>query len=313
MMDSKEKNFVSAVVYVHNSKDYIRLFLERLSLVLNNNFEKYEIICVNDGSTDSSTDIIRQVSKDIPGCVLSIINMSYYQGIEASMNAGIELAIGDFVFEFDSNCIDYDLQLVVDVYFHSLKGYDIVSAGRKGQTALASRLFYYLFNKSAGTQYKLQTETFRVLSRRAINRIRTMSKTIPYRKALYANCGLKMDVVKYEPITNNNVCSSKQQFKNKQDTAINTLVLFTDVAYKVSLALTFLMMLATLSMGLYTIIIYLLKQPVAGFTTIMLVMTGSFFGVFAVLAIIIKHLTIMVDLVYRKQEFIVESIEKITQ
>lgn len=311
MVTYKEKNFISAVVYVHNNQDTIDYFLKKISEVLADNFEKFEIICVNDDSTDESINIIKTASNALSGCVLSIVNMSFYQGKEAAMNAGTDLAIGDFVFEFDNSIVDYDLSMVMDVYNHSIKGHDIVAASNS-EKRLTSNLFYILFNRGANTQYKLGSETFRILSRRAINRIHGMSKTIPYRKALYANCGLKFDTLKYEPIKIHMISHTKQQHRMRQDTALSTLILFTDIAYKLSIYMTGLMMLATLGGGIYTVVVFISKRPVAGYTTTMLILSGSFFGVFAILAIIIKYLSILVDLVFKKQKYILESIEKIS-
>ena len=121
MVANKEKNFISAVVYVHNNEDKIEYFLEKLDYILNENFEKYEIICVNDASTDKSIEYIKKVTSKMSNTMMSIINMSYYQGIELSMNAGIDLAIGDFVYEFDNIFIDYDLKVIMDVYRKSFK------------------------------------------------------------------------------------------------------------------------------------------------------------------------------------------------
>ena len=49
MLLNKEKNFISAVVYVYNQETQIYRFLELVNETLRNSFEKYEIICVNDG------------------------------------------------------------------------------------------------------------------------------------------------------------------------------------------------------------------------------------------------------------------------
>lgn len=54
MLLNKEKNFISAVVYVYNQETQIYRFLELVNETLRNSFEKYEIICVNDASTDGS-------------------------------------------------------------------------------------------------------------------------------------------------------------------------------------------------------------------------------------------------------------------
>lgn len=313
MITNKEKNFLSAVVYVHNNQTTIGDFLIKVYSVLHRNFENFEIICVNDASTDRSTAIIKEYFEQMPDCALSVVNMSFYQGLETAMNAGIDLAIGDFVFEFDIPNMDYSLQTIMDVYNHLLEGYDIVAASNS-KKRFVSDMFYRVYNQSANAQYKLASESFRVLSRRAINRVHSMSKTLPYRKALYSNCGLKNYMLLYHASTDSGKAfHTRQQTKNRQDTAVNTLILFTSVAYKISIGFTILMMLATLLTAAYVLTVFLLKQPVPGFTPIMLVLTGSFFGVFAILAIVIKYLSLLVDLVFRKQKYIIESIEKITR
>ena len=56
---NKEKNFVSAVVYICNHEHEITSFLKMLNACFKENFEKYEIICVDDGSSDNSIAAIR--------------------------------------------------------------------------------------------------------------------------------------------------------------------------------------------------------------------------------------------------------------
>lgn len=313
MVKDKEKNFVSAVVYVHNRENTIKASLKQINDVLNEHFLKYEIICVNDASYDDSASVIKEFGEKYLDCPLSIVNMGFFQGVEMSMNAGVDLSIGDFVFEFDSDIIDFEPSLIMDIYYHSLKGYDIVSATADGKKRLSSSLFYKLFNKSAKTQYKLSTESFRILSRRAINRVHALSKTIPYRKALYANCGLKMDTVHYKPNNSSRTDVSNKQSDTRLETALDSLMLFTNIGYRASMILTIIMILATIGIGIYTILVFALGHPVPGFTTTMLVLTGSFFGVFAILTIIIKYLSLLVNLIFKKQRYLVESIEKISK
>ena len=312
MVTKKEKNFVSAVVYLHNEEAAVADFVRQIHATLLENFEQFEIICVNDASSDASAARVKETAKELPGGAISIVNLSFFQGQEAAMNAGIDLAIGDFVFEFERCYIDYAPQTVMDVYFHSLKGFDIVCA-TNGKGRLSAGLFYRLFNRSSGAQYRLGAETFRVLSRRAINRVRAMSTTVPYRKALYASCGLKVDTLTYEPQNPRFVPDTREQGRMKQDTALTSLILFTDVAYKLSIAMTVLMMLAAVGGGVYTLGVFLLGKPVAGYTTTMMLLAGCFFGVFAILAIVIKYLSVLVDLAFRRQPYIVESIEKIAR
>jgi dolichol-phosphate mannosyltransferase len=131
--------------------------------------------------------------------------------------------------------------MVMQIYRRSLTGYDIVSANPLHINRISSKLFYYIFNKNSGNSYKLSTETFRILSRRAINRVEMMSKTIPYRKALYVTSGLKIDSISYENIPQITKSVDSEIQGSRKQTAIDTLMLFTDVAYKVSLFLSLLM------------------------------------------------------------------------
>lgn len=313
MITNKEKNFVSAVVYVHNNEKYIGSFIKDLSVILSNNFEKYEIICVNDHSDDNSVNEIKKVSEKISGS-LSFINMSYYQGIEAAMNAGVDLAIGDFVFEFDNSFMDYPIETIMKVYYRSLEGYDIVSAAPKIVKKRSSKLFYSIFNKYADTEYKIRTESFRILSRRSINRVHSMSDTIPYRKVFYANCGLKSDTIIYN---NENFGQDKQTIEirdNRKNMAINSMMLFTGFAYNFAIVLAGIMMLVTVGTAVYTLIVFLgNSKPVEGWTTTMLFLSFAFFGAFAMSAIIIKYLTIIVNLIFKKQKYTIESVEKLSK
>ena len=311
MIINKEKNFVSIVVYIHNNEDNVVDTLNNINTVLNDNFEKYEIICVNDYSTDRSVEQIKKFSKDMKDSVVTILNMSYYQGLEISMGAGVDLAIGDFVFEFDSTNMDYSLETIMQVYFKSLKGNDIVSAAPKKKMRKSSKLFYDIFNGYSNNPNKLKTETFRILSRRAINRVKSMNKTIPYRKAIYANCGLKIDTIYYECVRKLDI--KREDKVARKDVAIESLILFTDIAYKTTLIMVLIMMLGIIIVGIYTITVFVSDQPVAGWTTTMLFLSIAFLGVFSILAVIIKYLSILVDLTFKKQKYMIESIEKLTK
>lgn len=310
-MNNKEKNFLSAVIYLHNNQHNIENFLLNLNNLLSKNFEKFEIICVNDDSSDKTIDIIKQLVSKLNNNVLTVINMSFFQGLEASINAGVDMSIGDFVFEFDNIDIDYDINTAMELYNLCIKGSDIVTAISTKQK-LSSTLFYKLYNNHSNTQYKLESESFRIISRRAINRIQTLSKTIPYRKALYSNCGLKISKFEYQTVKKIDTKRSKQQKAHRKGLAIDSLILFTNIAYKISMIMTIIMMIATLVSAVYTVVIFISHQPIQGYTTIMLVITGSFFGVFAILAIIIKYLSVLINLVYKKNKYIIESIENIT-
>ena len=307
-MKYKQKNFASAVIYVCNAEKAIEVFIKAIYGVLGENFEKFEIICVNDASKDNSKEALKKITSGFENCMVSVLNMSYYQGLEASMRAGVDLAIGDYVFEFDSIKIDYDPNLIMQVYERSLQGFDIVSCG-KGTERSTSKLFYFLYNRFSGSQYMIRSETFRVLSRRGINRVNSMSINFPYRKAMYANCGLKMDYVNYK--SDGNSLIETQTLKNPHDTALSALILFSNIAYRVTMFFAFFAMAATVSIAVYTLVSYIRGLDIEGWFTTMLFLSGAFFALFLILAIVIKYLSLILNLVFTKQKYVIESIDKV--
>lgn len=312
-MKNKEKNFVSAVIYVHNAEKRIENFLKTVIEVLESNFENSEIICVNDSSEDESPALIKKASQKVSSTSISIINMSYFHGLELAMNAGRDMAIGDFVFEFDNTYLDFEPALVMKVYYHMQEGYDIVSASVERRERLSSRLFYKVFDRYSATSCKMTTESFRVISRRVINRTSSMNRTIPYRKVIYANCGLKMDVIKYTSVNNLAVAEDRKEKGFRTKLAVDSLILFTEMGYSFARTMTVLMMLMSVLMTVYSVVIYVMAHPVAGWTTTILFLSVAFFGLFGILTIIIKYLQLLVDLVFRRQHYSFESIEKLTR
>lgn len=308
----KEKNFISAVVYVRNAESHIADFLEHIIEFLESNFEHSEIICVNDFSSDKSAEEIKKVSRSAKTTVLSILNMSYFHGLETAMNAGVDLAIGDFVLEIDNTMLDYSTEELMKVYRKVLEGYDIVSASPDRKQRFTSSLFYWCYEKFSDNNRKMQSETFRVLSRRALNRVGSMSRTIPYRKGIYANCGLRTLNVQYHAAGGEKAREDKDQRKYRSDLAVDTLILFTDAGYFCSKVMTGLMMFLSIFMIVYTVAIYAMAKPVAGWTTTILFLAVAFLGLFIILTIIIKYLQILLKLNFRRTKYSFESIEKLT-
>ncbi|MEG0833372.1 MAG: glycosyltransferase [Oscillospiraceae bacterium] len=306
---NRETNFVSAVVYVRNASATVGNFLKKVGTLLDSTFANYEIIVVDDCSHDDSARIVEDVSKLLGG-VVSLVRMSFQQGLQLAMNAGVDLAIGDFVYEFDSTVVDYDISLVTEIYFKSLEGFDVVSAAPRRATGAVAKLFYRLYNKNSGSRYPLVTERFRLASRRAINRVQSMSDNVTYRKAFYMRCGLTCRIVEYDANTD---AKEKGSAKERRSLAVESLILFTDIAYKMSFFMSCLMMAFAVFGGVYALAVYFSQKPVEGWTTTMLFMSFAFFGVFSILTIIIKYLSVMLDMIFKKQSYSIESVTKLTK
>jgi dolichol-phosphate mannosyltransferase len=239
--------------------------------------------------------------------------MSYFHGLELSMDAGMDLAIGDFVFEFDNTDLDFDPEMIMKIYRHALTGYDIVSASPDRREKFSSRLFYKVFDRFTSLKYNMSTESFRVLSRRVINRINSMNKNVPYRKAMYAGSGLKTANLKYEVKTVVKGTTDPNENRYRRSLAVDTLILFTDFGYRISFVMTSAMMLISMFMIVYTLVVYLIGNPIEGWTTTALFLSFGFFGLFAILTVIVKYLQIIVDMVFKRKHYSFESIEKLTK
>ncbi|MCI2046527.1 MAG: glycosyltransferase [Faecalibacterium sp.] len=298
----KEQNFVSAVVYLHNDEQRAVPFLRMLDGHFAARFAHYEIVAVDDRCTDGTVAAVKEWAKALAQ-PLTIVHMSLYQGVEGAMNAGLDCAIGDYVYEFDCPEAPWPEPFIEKAYDAALHGSDIVSVCPTVQRG-SSKLFYALFNANSHSAYALRTDAFRLVSRRAVNRVHAVSEKLPYRKAAYAASGLKMETL---PYTGKAPCRGEGRF----GLAVDSLALYTDAGYKFSVGLTGAMLVLALAELVYTLAIYFGGRPIEGWTTMMFVLTVGFFGVFAVLAIVCKYLSLILALTFKKQTSLVEGIEKI--
>ena len=256
---NKEKNFISAVVYLHNDGAQAVRFFKALNAVLDQHFEQYELVAVDDACADDTIPTLRDWAKALEK-PLTILHLSLHQGRETAMNAGLDAAIGDYVYEFDSTQTPYPIELVFEAYRAAMAGSDIVSVCPRS---------------TAGSS-----------------------------KAAYAASGLKMTDLEFDGRLTDN---SGGRFA----LAMDSLALYTDAGYKLSAGIAIVMMFLALAELAYTLIIFCAGHPIEGWTTMMFVLTLGFAGLFAVLTIIIKYLSLLVDLVFKKQNYLIESIEKI--
>ena len=302
MTTNKEKNFISAVVYLHNDGVRAVKFFKMLTEQLDAHFEQYELIAVDDACTDDTVSLLRDWARDLTK-PLTFLHMSLFQRLEPCMNAGLDASIGDYVYEFDTTDTPYPADMIFAAYQTALTGSDIVSVC-PNRTNGTSRLFYGVFNANSHSAYRLRTDAFRLVSRRAVNRVHASSEHLPYRKAAYAASGLKMTDLTFEG-------RIIDKGAGRFSLAADSLTLYTDAGFKFSAGITLIMMVLALAELVYTLVIFATGHPVEGWTTMMFVLTLGFAGVFAVLAIIVKYLSLLVDLIFKKQKYLIESVEKI--
>ena len=269
---------------------------------LDAHFAQYELVVVDDACTDDTVAQLRVWGKE-QAAPLTILHMSTYHGLENAMNAGLDAAIGDYVYEFDSTELCYPAELIFKAYQTALTGSDIVSVCPRTVRG-GSSLFYKVFNAHSQSAYRLRTDAFRLVTRRAINRVHASSTHLPYRKAAYAASGLRMVDLEFD-----GQLTVKQ--KGRFNLALDSLTLYTNFGFKASVTVTLCMMALALAELIYTLVIFATGHPVEGWTTTMFVITVGFAGLFAVLTIVVKYLSLLLNLTFRQQKYLVESIEKL--
>ena len=100
---------ISVIVPIYNTEEYLSQCLDS---VINQTFEDIEIICVNDGSTDNSLEILKEYQENYP--YIKLVNHEH-KGPSASRNIGMEYSDGDYILFLDSD--DYlDLNAIEELY-----------------------------------------------------------------------------------------------------------------------------------------------------------------------------------------------------
>lgn len=310
-----EKKFISIVIYLHNAAAYLKFFLDTILPVYEENFEQFELVCVDDACSDETVEVLKKYVEAKPlKAMVSVVHMGFFHGLEGAMNAGRDIAIGDFVYEFDDIFVDYEPEVIMEVYHKLIEGNDIVAASSKGKLRLTSRVFYSLYNRTSRGKGKIGPETFRIVSRRAINRIKSVGQYIPYRKAVYMNCGLNTATICYNSKDVNVRIKNKTVASERATLALDSFIYFTNALERISAIVCGIFLLITVGMGLY-IAFDILKgtSTVEGWLSTMSFLALGFFGVFALLTIILKYLSVMLNLIFRQQRYLVSDIEKVVK
>ena len=94
---------------------------------------------------------------------------------------------------------------------------------------------------------------------------------------------------------------------------MDTLILFTNAIQRLAFCVSLLFLFLSIGIGCYTWISYFsIRKPVEGWTPIMLFLSMGFFGVFLILTLILQYLSVVLRIVFKKKQYLIESIIKIT-
>jgi len=189
----------SLIIPVYNEEALINELADRAVKAVESVTSNYEILFVNDGSTDSTLQKLIEVRKQHSR--IKIVDLSKNFGHQAAFTAGLELALGNYVAMMDGDLQDPP-ELLAEMYrMIKVEGFDIVSgkrSGRKGKRyRLTTNLFHFLFKSVSGIDDIENTGNFSIMNRASVNALIQMKESIRYLPGMRSFIGFKQGYVEY--------------------------------------------------------------------------------------------------------------------
>lgn len=192
---------ISIIVPVYNEEETVDLLLSRLIASLSSIEEKYEVIFVDDGSTDDTLKRLKE--HQLKSDFIRVIEFSRNFGKEAALTAGIDLADGDAVIPIDADLQDPP-ELIPEMVREWKKGYDVVllqRAMRRGDTFFKKKTaewFYWIIAKISPIKLPKNTGDLRLMDQKVVRVIRQMRERNRLMKGVFAWPGFKTTTIQFE-------------------------------------------------------------------------------------------------------------------
>ena len=197
--ETQELTF-SFISPVYNEQEGLETFYHRLTAVADKLGEPYEIIFVNDGSTDDSAGVIHRLSLNDPR--VKTVEFSRNFGHQAALTAGYDFAQGRAVICMDSDC-QHPPELIPDLVARWREGFEVVYTIRK-DTAGMSRIRraighfgYKLIRASSGADLTDQAD-FRLLDRKVVHALRQVREQARFLRGLVKWIGFRQIGIAYK-------------------------------------------------------------------------------------------------------------------
>lgn len=201
MTNSQSDIFISIILPCYNEEKSLDAFFERIQPILHDIDNNWEIVCVNDGSTDKTLDILRSYSNE--DARIKVINLARNFGKEAAMTAGIDKCNGQVVIPIDADLQDPP-ELIPDMVKLWREGYDVVLAtrnGRKGESWIkktTAAAFYKIIGKMAHIDIPANTGDYRLMDKKVIESIKGLTERNRFMKGLFAWPGFKTTSIYFD-------------------------------------------------------------------------------------------------------------------
>lgn len=195
------KNFkVSVIVPAYNEAENVIPLTNRLVPLLEK-YNDYEIIFINDGSEDTTLEVIECLHKK--NSKIHFISFSKNFGHQYALRAGIDYASGNCIISMDAD-MQHPPELIPQMIEEWQKGYDVVYTIRQdtyGETIfkkITSRLFYKVFSFFSGLNLPKGTADFRLLDKKAVEVIRNLSERNLFLRGMVFWMGFNQKAILYK-------------------------------------------------------------------------------------------------------------------
>lgn len=240
-MDKK----ISFVVPVYFEEDVISQFVLELTDEMNSISYDYELIFIDDGSTDHTMEIIKKHA--VENKKIKLIELSYNHGKQAALTAGITYASGDYLIYMDPDLQDPPKEIsrfIIEIE----KGYDLVFGVRKQKkdtflNRIFSKIFWYVLRRFTGLQLPKNLAVMRIFNKKFANKFLEYNEQNRFVEGIFMHIGMKQSVITIDQ-RERFAGSSKFNFRKKMELAFNAIFDFSELPLK-----------AAVKMGVFFIII----------------------------------------------------------
>jgi glycosyltransferase involved in cell wall biosynthesis len=267
-----EAPVLSIVLPVHDEATVLRETIGRLRDVLAPLGRSFEIIVVDDGSTDGSGAACASLAAADPRLLLVTLTRRF--GKEAALAAGLQAARGDAVILMDAD-LQHPPELLPEMVRRWDEGCEVVEAVRRERGPegiphrLLARAFYALLGRAVGRDLQGATD-FKLLDRQAVEALLACGERNRFFRGLVAWIGFRTTEVPFTP-TERHGGRSKWSFTDLLGYSVRSLLAFTSLPLRIVAAAGLVMVLLGAVLAVQTLWNWSSGRAVSGFTTVILV------------------------------------------
>ncbi len=263
---------LSVVVPIYNEEAVLPQFHRRLAAAIARIPGGCEVIYVDDGSCDRTSQLLRELHQIDPAVGVARFTRNF--GKEQAMSAGLRLARGTAIVLIDADLQDPP-ELIPTIYRAWREGAEVVNMrrrNRKGETLLkraSARAFYWIINKLSEVPIPENVGDFRLLGRRAVDALNQLPERDRYMKGLFAWIGFRQVTLEYDRDARA-AGKSKWRYWRLWNFALDGITSFSTVPLKVATYVGLASAFGAFAYGFYFFLKTVIAgDPARGFPTLM--------------------------------------------